>query len=247
MYGNLKITETLDPVKPAVLMIPGGMATSPAVFDGIDREIPWQSAVIDWSRSPGPWDIVELGNRVTELIEGLGLSKVVVAGYSAGGVMAIQSAIADENHRIAGLLLSNTGPCAIGHGDPDLPGRIQEQWFSMELFDSFMARCFARPADPLLREKMLAYAGKVEKEVVYQSSKTLREHDLRPDLGKIDCPVVIAHGSLDKARTMEHVKMLTDGIPDTEVFLLDGGHTIMVEDHEGWVEKLNYLIQKVDK
>lgn len=247
MSSNLKITETLDCTKPAVLMIPGGMATPPAVFDGIAQEIPWQSAVIDWSRSPGPWDIVELGNRVAELIEELGLTRVVVAGYSAGGVMAIQSAIADENHRIAGLLLSNTGPCAIGHGDPDLPKRIQEQWFSMELFDPFMARCFSGPVDPQLREKMIAYARQVDKEVVYQSSKTLREHDLRPNLGKITCPVVIAHGSLDKTRTMEHVKMLTDGIPDTEVFLLNGGHTIMVEDHENWVEKLNYLIQKVDK
>ncbi len=247
MSSNLKITETLDCTKPAVLMIPGGMATPPAVFDGIAQEIPWQSAVIDWSRSPGPWDIVELGNRVVELIEELGLTRVVVAGYSAGGVMAIQSAIADENHRIAGLLLSNTGPCAIGHGDPDLPKRIQEQWFSMELFDPFMARCFSGPVDPQLREKMIAYARQVDKEVVYQSSKTLREHDLRPNLGKITCPVVIAHGSLDKTRTMEHVKMLTDGIPDTEVFLLNGGHTIMVEDHENWVEKLNYLIQKVDK
>jgi len=43
------------------------------------------------------------------------------------------------------------------------------------------------------------------------------------------------------------VKMLTDGIADTEVFLLNGGHTIMVEDHDTWVEKLNYLIQKVGK
>ena len=247
MSSNLKITEPLDRAKPAVLMIPGGMATPPAVFDGIAQEIPWQSAVIDWSTSPGPWDIVELGNRVTELIRELGLTKVIVAGYSAGGVMAIQAAIADEEHRIAGLLLSNTGPCAIGHGDPDLPKRIQEQWFSMELFEPFITRCFARPVDPQLRETMIAYAKQVDKEVVYQSSKTLREHDLRPNLHRITCPVVIAHGSLDKARTMEHVKMLTDGIADTEVFLLNGGHTIMVEDHESWVEKLNYLIQKVDK
>ena len=117
----------------------------------------------------------------------------------------------------------------------------------MELFEPFISRCFARSVDPALKEKMIAYAKQVDKETVYQSSKTLREHDLRPDLGKIACPVVIAHGSLDKARTLEHVKMLTDGIADTEVFLLNGGHTIMVEDRDNWVEKLNYLIQKVTK
>ena len=245
MASNLKITRELDPKRPAVLFIPGGMATPPAVFDGIEGEIPWQSAVIDWSRSPGPWDIVELGNRVEELVRELGLERVILAAYSAGGVMALQAAIADKEQRIAGLLLSNTGPCAIGHGDPDLPKRIQEQWFSMELFEPFISRCFARSVDPALKEKMIAYAKQVDKETVYQSSKTLREHDLRPDLGKIACPVVIAHGSLDKARTLEHVKMLTDGIADTEVFLLNGGHTIMVEDRDNWVEKLNYLIQKV--
>ncbi|MCD7906830.1 MAG: alpha/beta fold hydrolase [Clostridium sp.] len=177
----------------------------------------------------------------------VGVKRVILAAYSAGGVMALQAAITDSEHLIAGLLLSNTGPCAIGHGDPDLPKRIQEQWFSMELFEPFISRCFSRPVDPALKEKMIEYAREVDKETVYQASTTLREHDLRPDLPKISCPVMIAHGSLDKARTMEHVKMLTDGIADTEVFLLNGGHTIMVEDHDTWVEKLNYLIQKVGK
>ncbi len=105
MASNLKMTRELDPKRPAVLFIPGGMATPPAVFDGIEGEIPWQSAVIDWSRSPGPWDIVELGNRVEELVRELGLERVILAAYSAGGVMALQAAIADEEHRIAGLLL----------------------------------------------------------------------------------------------------------------------------------------------
>lgn len=247
MASNLNLIGKITPGLPAVLLIPGGMGTSPAVFDGIGEKLLWQSAVVDWSTSPGPWDIVELGNRVAELVTELDIPCAAIAGYSAGGVMAIQAAIADVHKKIGGLLLSNTGPCAIGHGDPDLPKRIQEQWFSMELYEPFMARCFARPIDPELKEKMVEYASKVDKEVVYQSSKTLREHDLRPGLSKITCPVVIAHGSLDKTRTMTHVQMLTDGIADTEVFLLDGGHTIMVEDRENWVDKLNYLIQKAEK
>lgn len=247
MISNLKLTRPLKPGYPAVLFIPGGMATPPAVFDGIEQQIPWQSAVIEWSKSSGPWDILVLGNRVIKMVEEAGLERVLLAAYSAGGVMALQAAINDRNHRIAGMLLSNTGPCTIGHGDPHLPERIQVEWFSMKLLAPFIARCFSQPVEPALKKKIIDYAKTVAKEVVYQSSKTLREHDLRPLLHKITCPVVIAHGILDQIRTMEHVKMLTSGIKNTEVFMLNGGHTIMVEDRSGWVDKLNYLIQRLNQ
>lgn len=244
MASQLRHIGSLEPKKASVLFIPGGMATPPLVFDGIERMIPIQSAQIDWSKSAGPWDVRELGNRVLEFIVERDLGPTIVAGYSAGGVIAQQAAIADDTGRIIGLLLSNTGPCAIGHGDPDLPSRVLEQWFSEELYASFLTRCFSREIATDLREKIVAYAKTVELEVVYQSAKTLRENDLRPYLQKIHCPVVIAHGVLDKTRTEEHVNMLVKGIADTEVFYLNGGHTVMVEDRDNWVKALNHLIHK---
>lgn len=247
MKSNLKYIGTLNEKKPCVIFIPGGMATPPDVFYGIDEMIPWNSIIIEWCKSPGPWDVLELGNRLADFIKEHQLNKVIVAGYSAGGVIAQQAAIRDEEKRIAGLLLSNTGPCAIGHGDPDLPGKILKQWFSMELFEPFMKRCFAFPIAPKLRERMIAYAKTVDKEVVYQSSKTVREHDIRSQLGQITCPVTIAHGMLDKTRTMQHVDMLREGIPQAEFIPLHGGHTIMIEDRAGWVKALNQLIEKVEK
>lgn len=247
MKSKLNYTGTLSKHQPCVIFIPGGMATPPDVFDGIGAMIPWNSIIIDWSTSPGPWDVVELGNRVVAFITENGLETVIVAGYSAGGVIALQAGIAETEGRIAGLLLSNTGPCAVGHGDPYLPDRVREQWFSMEIFEPFIERCFAFPVDEALRRRMIEYAAKIDKEVVYQSSKTLREHDLRPQLGQITCPVTIAHGILNKTRTMEHVNMLTEGIKHAEVVLLNGGHTIMIEDRKHWVNALTRLIQQVDK
>lgn len=246
MKSRLNHIGTLPEHQPCVVFIPGGMATPPDVFDGIGDMIPWNSVIIEWSTSPGPWDVIELGNRVVSFIIENNLEKVILAGYSAGGVIALQAGIAETEGRIAGLLLSNTGPCAVGHGDPDLPGKIKEQWFSMELFEPFIERCFAFPVDETLRRRMIEYAGGIDKEVVYQSSKTLREHDLRPQLKQITCPVTIAHGILDKTRTMEHVNMLAEGIRHAEVVLLNGGHTIMVEDRNHWVNALMRLIEKVD-
>lgn len=244
MSSRLQFLGLLKPQKATVLFIPGGMATPPSIYDGIEQMIPLQSAQIDWSKSVGPWDVKELGNRVLEFIVERNLGPTIVAGYSAGGVLAQQAAIMDSTRRIAGLLLSNTGPCTIGHGDPDLPTQVQEQWFSNALYDRFLARCFSREITNDLREKIVAYAKTVEMEVVYQSTKTLREHDLRPDLQKINCPVIIAHGVLDKTRTKEHVDMLVKGIADTKVFYLNGGHTIMIEDRDNWIKALKYLIDK---
>lgn len=154
-----------------VLMIPGGMATSPAVYEGIGEMLACQSAVIDWSRSPGPWDVLNIGDRTLELVNELELGPVILAGYSAGGVIAMEAAIQDRENRISGLLLSNTGPCTVGHGDPDLPKRILGHWFSMELFEPFLDRCFAFPIDPALREKLLDYARQIPVDVVYERRK----------------------------------------------------------------------------
>lgn len=247
MAEKLEITGRLREGEKTVLFIPGGMASAPAVYDGIGKMIPWQSAVIDWSNSKGPWDILELGNRTLDLIRQMNLGKVILAGYSAGGVIAMQAAAEDKEGRIGGLLLSNTGPCTIGHGDPELPDRIRKQWFSMELFEPFLSRCFAFPIEPLLKKTMIEYASKIPMEVVYQAAKTLREYDLRPRLKEISCPVVIAHGKLDTTRTLKHVEMMQEGIADVEINLLNGGHTIMAEDREHWVLILNKLIQKVER
>lgn len=116
----------------------------------------------------------------------------------------------------------------------------------MELFEPFLNRCFVFPIDPVLKEAMIEYARKVPMEVVYQAAKTLREYDLRPGLKEITCPVMIAHGKMDTTRTLKHVEMMRQGITGSTVYLLNGGHTIMVEDREPWVMILNKLIQKVE-
>lgn len=245
MASHLKYIGDLQKGCLTVLMIPGGMATSPAVYDGIGEKLTCQSAVIDWSRSPGPWDVLDIGDRMLELVKELELGPVILAGYSAGGVIAMEAAIQDCESRICGLLLSNTGPCTVGHGDLDLPKRILGQWFSLDLYEPFLDRCFAFPIDLALREKLLDYAQHIPVNVVYEAARTLREHDLRPQLEKITCPVVIAHGILDRTRTLEHVRMITDGVRDTRVHLLNGGHTIMVEAQEEWVAILKCLVAQV--
>ncbi len=59
----LKIIGELEPGKPTVLFIPGGMC-SPAVYDGIEVLEGFQTARVDWSASEGPWSVDLIGKRI---------------------------------------------------------------------------------------------------------------------------------------------------------------------------------------
>lgn len=112
------------------------------------------------------------------------------------------------------MLLSNTGPCATNHGKPDLPKRVLEHWGEREFFDSLLNGWFSRPVPPLLRFRLLDYMGQV---------------DFREGLKLFHKPVVLVHGTLDKTRTLDHVNMIREAMPQTKVFFMEAGHTSVVE------------------
>ena len=239
----LKKWGDLLPNKPTVLLLPGSL-TSPCVYDQVECDSFFQLAGIDYCTSEGPWDVTTLGKRVIEMIDELQLGPTVLAGYSAGGVIAMAAAsIAPE--KISGLMLSNTGPCGKGHGDPSFPQKILDNWGSEEFERSFFTRCFSRPVPPLLYKRLQAYIRTVDPQAAYEISLSLRNVDFRQDLTHYHHPVVIAHGKADTSRTIAHVEMMKTAMPQAEVFLLDGGHTIMVENKQDWQKAFDHLLQKV--
>ena len=239
----LKLIGPLEPGKPTVLFLAGSI-TDPCVYDQAESDGVFQFAAVDYCRSEGPWDVDALGGRVLDLIREKELGPTILAGYSAGGVIAMAAACQSPGS-IAGLLLSNTGPCGKGHGDPDFPRKLLEHWGEKEFMASFFARCFSRPIPPLLRQRLQDYAESLDQRSGYEVSYSLRQVDYREGLKAVRCPVVIAHGKDDKTRTLAHVEMMTSSMPHAEVFLLEGGHTIMVENKPGWQRALDHLMEKV--
>lgn len=239
----LNIIGQLQPGAPTVLFLAGSL-TSPCVYDQIESDGTFQFGVVDYCRSQGPWDVTTLGRRLVESIEALKLGPTVLAGYSAGGVIAMAAAIAAPS-RIAGLMLSNTGPSGKGHGDPDFPKKLLAGWGTKEFNDSFFSRCFSRPIPPLLQHRLEQYIGLVDRQAGYEISRSLREVDYTEALQAVTCPVMIAHGRLDKARTQAHVEMMTRSMPHAMVTYLEGGHTIMVENKEGWQQAFFTLLAAV--
>ena len=130
-------------------------------------------------------------------------------------------------------------------GDPNFPQRILDHWGTPELNEPFLSRVFARPIPPKLQAETEAYYKTLNRDAVYQAAYSLRQMDISSQLSQLKCPVTIAHGVLDTSRTPQHAEQLRQLIPGAKLVWLDGGHTIMVEDREGWQKELNELIGKI--
>lgn len=242
--NNFKYKGVLEPNKPTVLFLAGGM-TNPAVFDNIAQHLPFQHAQIDWLGSPAPWDTLTIGNRLYEFILEKNLGTTVLVGYSASGPICMQAAIQDKNNRIAGLVLNNTGLNTANHGDPKAPQKILDHWGELEYHQQFINRCFAFPITKELNELLLQYILKMSKQAAYDSSYHLRQTDLLPVAAEITCPVLLIHGILDKARTVEHALTMKQHLPDARLYFLHAGHTAFIEAEQEYLYLLNAFLQSL--
>jgi pimeloyl-ACP methyl ester carboxylesterase len=180
-----------------------------------------------------------VGQRIAALIGEKRRGKTVLAGYSAGGVIAMIAALR-SGPGVSGLLLSNTGLNTQSHGDPQAPQKIRSGLSDAEA-SAFIDSCFYYPVPQPLKQKMLAYIKNAPPEAGYQAALSLRETDLREEAAGITCPVIIAHGIYDKRRLKEHALEMNRVIKHSRIIWLEGGHTIMVDDGEGYAKALTVL------
>lgn len=241
----LKYTGCLQPQKPTVLMLAGGM-TSPVVFDRVAKHLPVQYAQIDWLGSSAPWDIVSVGQRLHQFIVEQDLGPTVLIGYSASGPICMQAAIEDTAGRIVGLALNNTGLNTANHGDPNAPQKILDHWGDIKYHQQFIDRCFALPIRPELNARLLEYILNMDKQAAYDASYYLRQTDLLPQAQTITCPVLLTHGILDKARTVEHALIMKEVLPNASLYFLQGGHTVFLEAEKEYLFLLQAFLRELN-
>ena len=243
MASELRVIGEITPGKPTILCIAGSMI-DPCVYDQMEIPEGFCAGKVDFYHSPGPYDAMSIAAAILEYDDEHQLGPLILVGYSAGGVIAMAAAC-QAPEKVKGLLLSNTGPCTVGHGDVNLPQRILEQWNNQEFRNSFIDRCFSGPVPPFLRLRLEEYINTIQRQAAHDLSKSLRQLDLREPLRRVNCPVVIAHGIDDKTRTLAHAQMIVDSIPHAKLRPIPGGHTIMVENKAGWQAALDELLVDV--
>ena len=226
---------------PDAVAIPGTLC-APRVFDRLAGRLAGEVTVrgVSWLTEQGPWDVPAVAERIVRRYPEPGL----VVGHSTGGAIALWMAIAYPE-RVRGLMLVNTGANMRGHGDAERIIETMRDGWGPDLHAALIDRSFATAVDPVDRAALLGYAASVPAAAALGVLRSQRDLDAGPRLGEIGCPVTVVHGTLDRARTVEHANELADGIPGARLCLLETGHTPVYEAPDEVADEVRALLARM--
>jgi 3-oxoadipate enol-lactonase len=190
---------------------------------------------------PGPYSIGEMAGDVIELLDSLGLERVLYCGLSIGGMDAMWNA-ANASGRIARLALCSTSPhmpprelwderaaTVREQGVEVLADATMERWFSPE-FHASRPEAVAWVREMFCSTPAEGYAGCCE---------AIREWDLRGELARISAPTLVLSAEHDPSTPPESGEAIADGIPGASFHVLPGArHLANVEQPEEFTAAL---------
>lgn len=183
---------------------------------------------------PESYTVKDMADDTVEAIEKLGLDQIDIFGASQGGMIAMEMAI-HHPAMIHKMILGSTSFCV---GDEQM--RIFDEW--MELARTGRAtELYLLFGEEVYPEEVFEGA----KQILTDASKTVTEEelarfmimaegmrgfDLRKDLGKITCPVLVIGSKDDRILGGEASVQMADSLKnstDCELYLYDGfGHAV---------------------
>lgn len=193
------------------------------------------------SRGAGRDRIAAYGDWLVAFLDAVGLQKVVLAGHSMGGGIALDVALRYP-HRVAGLGLVATG-ARMGVA-PALLERLQQ--------------------DPAAAARLIAgwsYGPEATEEMVRQGQRQLQQaspgvlygdfvacdaFDVRDRLGEISAPAFILCGTQDRMTPAKYAPFLRDGLAQSTLHLVEGaGHMVLLEQPQAVTSALLGLLDRL--
>ncbi len=165
----------------------------------------------------------EMAGDMRSLLSGIGVQRAHLVGYSMGGAVAYQLAV-EEPDRWCSLGIINSVPSFV-------PQRLHDHWqfwmrhvLSRMLGMQRMAEMLTRrlfPERPDLVERMLPRYADNDPVVYGHVLAALSGWDVRPQLARIVCPVLVMAAELDYFR-LQDVQESLDLLPNAELQVVPG-------------------------
>lgn len=241
-HGRMFYRSCPNPGKPTILLLHGlahssGLAWCHSFedlkphFNIIAPDLPGHG------RSDPPhsaFKLLDATDAVAQLIEQLDLGKVIVAGYSMGGVIA-QYLGALHPDKVAGLVLSGTGYGGRTSGVRKLvrplmhlPMRVMRTGHLVYQLMKGQTREVLDDADhdsfDSVRSWVLSEMRRFNLKAVAEASTDLMIYDTREHLPCIEVPTAVLITTTDEAFSREIQEEMADLIPESSKHYFSGGH-----------------------
>lgn len=225
------------------LALANSLGTDLRIWDGVIDVLADRYRVLSYDKrghglSDAPKGDYSLDDHVADLaglLDHAGMSRVALAGVSIGGLVA-QGFALRHPERLAALVLCDAvpqlGDDAMWNGRIDAIRRsglasiadgIMERWFSPDFRRT-------RP-DDLTGWRNLFLRSDVEG--YCSTCATLRDTDLREEIGNIAVPTLVAVGEHDGSTPVPMVRACADAIPGARFEIIpDAGHLPSIEQPE---------------
>ncbi len=196
-----------------------------------------------------PEDRISWGSQVPKPYHAKSVARVAAANKMVGRVYGALSREAMPPPALAGgvtapsrgLLVSNSGANVRGHGDAEsILGSFRDNW-NPEFHRRFMARNFHTTLDEEELQRFVSWAGSVPQQAAADALASQVSLDFSDRLGDISVPVVFGHERHDLARSVDSAESLTRRVSNSQLMLLEAGHSPMYEDVPGWTRALEAL------
>jgi 3-oxoadipate enol-lactonase len=187
-----------------------------------------------------PFTIADMAADTAGLISALGIAPAHVFGISMGGLIAQTLALdfADRVRKVALGCTSHGGRHAVQPG-PDVmaalakagdPTISPEESIRRNLPIMFSEQFLRKESQKIEDHVKMALKFRPTPEGAEGQMKALSFFNVKKRLGEIKCPVLIIAGTQDKMMPPENARLLADGIPGAEIYMVEGaGHGFNIE------------------
>lgn len=182
---------------------------------------------------PSPYTTAQLASDLSRLLDHLGIDSTAVLGYSQGGAIA-QQLVLDHPKRCDRLVLVCTYAFNMATSREWLEGHLVPLLVRVFGMRRFAKVVVSQGAKQLGKERADWLAGLIadqDRTLMVQAWRETMAFDSRRRLADIRCPTLVVAASNDQAVPIHHAKMLHDGIPGSQLVIIDGADHALIWTH----------------